>query len=803
MGDLYFFKGYDPGYDLTAALRYVSYSIWSTSSVTLQRFASAGVQPITFGAGLAIASAFTLDRVGKERMHSAMENLQGFWSFEKLLFFGFGARSFLHVMADAQSGVNCIALCSALSEVHNEHAAAWILDDLWKLYGYPPQFLPSHSQLTALVKACSGVLSRTEFSHICGTMLGHTLEIVPTDMSNVEDIAKALRGLFRVSQGELARITVMGGNNCAFIAGFAHWILNLKVYVGDEAGRLIYQDSDLEEVQLVVTYCREASLSLIQISSTTYILRNYDGMFLRNQTIQESNLTFRTPWDGCLTRVFGTDFTALTKAPTILGGFLGSVARVYQALALGESDVGQFSRATFINFVEPSYGIGFINSVVSTFPELDRFTGLLDEMQLALNVSFKEAVRIIERTVLDLEQLCQCDICSHGSTTMICKVALAFSIREMVATLSCVTRDDKILPAVRGIDMVHSRQRINWQCQSKPTGRPLLATALDLGMEGVYGKDADRITKFDRLSHPMELFSGYGYHDRYLAVDQIYGGPQYCTAAVSSGLCYFLDCLRSISSHAENARTVHIIPGPIQMGDKQFYHAYDPPGISNEPSTEPAPVQADILEGFQPTSIIRQARQFDLKIEMLGTESAAERELMVYYRATLPGGPVIWLLPGLNSKKVLRATGILTCKHMHCTERLVIPCALVRQGWLVSKESDVRTWVDASTGPKCLIWPQMDDFARCVAMRLHTSGHILVRKNECISCCTALLIDADDRRWSDGISEISMLVYSTMNGIESRTRPVAGDLVDTRTLEEYPAVIGITGEQDHSLYGQK
>ncbi len=85
-------------------------SIWSTSSIVLQRFASAGVQPITFGAGLALASVFDLDRVGKQHMHSALERNQGMWSFEKVLWFGFGARSFLHVMADVQSGVNCIAL---------------------------------------------------------------------------------------------------------------------------------------------------------------------------------------------------------------------------------------------------------------------------------------------------------------------------------------------------------------------------------------------------------------------------------------------------------------------------------------------------------------------------------------------------------------------------------------------------------------------------------------------------------------------------------------------------------------------
>ncbi|KAL8812078.1 MAG: hypothetical protein Q9223_007383 [Gallowayella weberi] len=562
-------------------------SIWSTSSVTLQRFASAGVQPITFGAGLAIASAFRLDRVGKERMHSAIENLRGFWSFDKFLCFGFGARSFLHVMADAQSGVNCIALCSALSEVHNEHAAAWILDELWKVYGYPQQFLPSHSQWTALVKACSGALSRTEFSHMSGTMLGHNLAIRDLDIANTKDIAKALGGLSRVSQGELAKITVVGGVNCASIAGFAHWILNLKVYVEDENRRLIYQDAVFEQAQLVVTYCQQAPLSLVQISSTTYILRDDDNMFMRNQSNTEANLTFRTPWDGCLTRVFGTHFTALTKAPNILGGFLGSVARVYQALALGDSDVGQFSRATYINFLEPNYGIGFINSVGSIFPELGRISGLLEVMQLALDVPFREAVRVIERTVLDLEQLCQCNICKGNPTLKTCKVALAFSIREMVSTLGCVTRDDEILPAVRGISLVHNRQRTNWGLQSKTQGRPLLATALDLGMEGVSGEEADRIrSSFDRLSHPMELFSGYSDHRRYFFVDQKpYGTPQYCTAAVNNGLCYFLDCLRSISSHAGKARTVHIVPGRIHMGDRQFNQIYDIPGTMGRPGT--------------------------------------------------------------------------------------------------------------------------------------------------------------------------------------------------------------------------
>ncbi|MCJ1450488.1 hypothetical protein MMC28_000819 [Mycoblastus sanguinarius] len=363
-------------------------SLWSTSSAVLQRFASAGVQPITFGAGLALASQIRLDHVGKQRMDSAIEDGRGVWSIENPLYFGFGARSFLHVMADTQSGVTCIALCSTLAEVHNEHASAWILDELWKVLGYPLEYLPSHSQFTASVKACSGLLAKTEFSLVPDRILGHTLdahEIIPF-MPNHEDIARAMCGLFGISKGNISRITVTGGAKCAFIAGFAQWLLNLKLYVEDEAGRVIHQDVTPEEAQVVVTYRRQAELSIVQVSSTTYILREVEDMLNRHPGLDQVLLIIRTPWDGCLTRVFGTAFNALIKSPIILGGFFGSVAGIYRGLAMGESDVGKFSRKMYINHVKSSYGRGFINSIVVIFPELKGFSDFFDQMQLALDV---------------------------------------------------------------------------------------------------------------------------------------------------------------------------------------------------------------------------------------------------------------------------------------------------------------------------------------------------------------------------------------------------------------------------------
>ena len=718
-------------------------SIWSTSSAVLQRFASAGVQPITLGAGLALASQLHLGHVGKQRLHSAIENVRGVWSFEKLLYFGFGARSFLSVMSDTQLGVTCVALCSSLAEVHSEHASAWILDELWKLYGFPREYLPSHSQLTALIKACSGVLAKTEFSVIPDRMLGHTLnphEVVPM-ISDIEDIAKAIRGLFEISKGNISRITVTGGKECAFIAGFAQWLLNLKVYVEDEAGRVIYQDSTPEEAQVVATYRRPAELSLVQVSSTTYILREVDDILIRNPGLDHILLIIRTPWDGCLTRVFGTAFSALTKSPTILGGFFGSVARVYRGLAMGESDVGKFSRKTYINYVESSYGEGFINSIISIFPELKDFSGLFDEMQLALNVPLKEALRTTERTVLDLGQLCKCSTCTPSGTTSeaSCILAISLSIREMVSTISCTIRDNEILPTVRGIQCVYNRAASKFAMSKTARQLPLLSIALDLPMEGMQGDFVDHHRNFDLLSHPMEIFSGHSYHSRYLPENNPQG-KEFCTATVRQGLCYYLNGLRSLSSQAENARMVHILPGHIQMGDRQFNSTYDPP--VQHRSVNLSSIQFDIIEEFNPTNTFEQPRLTNIKLEAFGLEKATDHELTVFYKAVMPGEPALTLWPGQISHEVLKGTGILTCEQMHCNSRLVIPCVLIRGGWHVPDTRNSEAGIDSRTGHMCLIWPQLDDLARCVAVqeRLHEAREmVFFRRQECVSCCTSSL----------------------------------------------------------------
>ena len=717
-------------------------TLWSTSAAVLQRFASAGIQPATYGAGLALASQLQLDHVGNQRMHNALDNLRGVSGFDKLLWFGFGVRSFVRVMRDTQLGVNCIALCSALAEIHGEDVSAWILEELWKLNGYPQQYLPSHAQFTALVKACSGVLAKTSFGSTADRMLAQDLDpnrltILPF-ISNVEDIAKAMQGLFDISKGTVSRISITGGLECAFIAALARWLFNFKVYVDDEAGRVVYEDTSQENAQVVVTYSGEAELSLVQVSSTTYVLREMDHLFDRNPKLDQILLSFRTPWDRCLVRVFGVAFNQLISLPHILGGFLGSAARVYSGLALGEIYVADFSRKTYVNFNEANYGLGFVHAAVSIFPELNGCTGLFAAMQKATDASIEEAVRKIEQTVQNLAQVCRCSSCTHQETRIsgkngYCLLLMAFSIRALISTISCTVRDPELLPTNRGIHCTYSNIHNTWVGRTLARV-PLLSVALGLKTEDMHGDDV--YSKIDILADPIEIFSGHSDHSRYYMQSDLLE-RDVRTAHVQQGVCYYLDCLRSMTSQAEMMRMVHILPGYIHMGDRHFSSIFDIPNTNN--SRRPTTAQWDVVEEYDSTTMVAKARCGNIKVEAFGLEKSMEHELVVFYQVSIPGEPTFKLRPGRLTYTVLKRTGIATCDQIHCDRRLAFPCGLVHRGWQGITSPIDKTLTGLKSEYQCFIWPQISDLARCAVMEL-TSGLFVLRRRECVSCCTASIV---------------------------------------------------------------
>ena len=208
-----------------------------------------------------------------------------------------------------------------------------------------------------------------------------------------------------------------------------------------------------------------------------------------------------------------------------------------------------------------------------------------------------------------------------------------------------------------------------------------------------------------------------------------------CTATVRQGLCYYLDCLRSLSSIVENARIVHIVPGHIQMGDRQYDSTYDPAHVGRVDNT---PIRFDIIEKFDSGDTLEQPRWGNLKAEPCGIEKTTEHELIVFYKALIPNEPPVNLRLCYLSRRILKYRGILTCDGRQCVSRLNLPCALVRQGWFTPREK-LEALIGYRAEELCFIWPQLDDLGRCIVTQLYDS-RVFFRQTECISCCTTSLL---------------------------------------------------------------
>ena len=583
----------NPGFVQQGQVDWVAFgkSTMSASISVMQRFSAAGVQPVTVAGGLALGSRFELGKKGAQNMDAALKDLSGVFGYDKLLYYGFGYRSFVNILSETKVGVNLVALCACLVEMHGVLVTADVLAALWKLEEFPERFEPAISQFNALAAACAGVVASTTFGQVGDVMLGDIRKLIPGksivtglpmgSISNADDIAKALHGLFQISRSSLKYIEVVGGANCTFIGAFAHWLLDLTVYVEDEEGATIYQNSSSREAaQVRVRYRSLNAVSTeLRIASTTYVLGNHNEMLLHNPWDEELSLLIRTSWNCCLERVFWNSTRRLKSVSRILGEFLGSAARIFAALAGGEVDVGVFSRVEFAEFVYGTYGHGFVKSVGKVFPELDRVDGLDAIMLDASNASFKQALSSLQMSIDSLMRLCECDICKdlfnrRNSDTLDaindkdCILVTTMAITSLVRVVAGTKGHDLINPTIAGL------QHFYWQClqrikaSRRTNGSPTVPDALGLRV------NRDGLANYPLIpSYLMAdvqcLFTGH--RSTQAEIDR----NNYRTAFSQNGICCYLEVLHGLSSNAATLRRIHILPGRIQRGDREYTTVWD------------------------------------------------------------------------------------------------------------------------------------------------------------------------------------------------------------------------------------
>ena len=736
-------------------------TVWSVSAAMLQRFAGSGIQPVTYGAGLALASRFRMSNGGRQRMDQTMQSLRGVPGLDKILWFGFGHQSFVKMMGDSQLGLNCVALCSCLTEVHSEETAARVLQGLWEINKFPENYEPSYTQLIALVKACSGVVARSGFGKDLDAMTGHGHWLFNwhpggnslLKASNAIDIAKALNAIFQMTRGEVETITLLGQIECAFVAAVAHWLFDLAIYIEDEAGEIFFkshEDLSREGAQVLVIYTEEEEPTAIQ-QTTTYLLPAGTDV-VKTLVNSECRWIWKVPWDGCLARTFGATYRTLSGLPHILGSYLGSTARIYSALATGEPDVAAFSRPHFMNFTQLSYGEGFIHSVTSIFEELERIPGLYDKMERALGSSFDRACKEVEEAAQSLINICHCQLCSGKdrfdakwyslqTASGNCLFALAMTICSLTTVLACTNRDEALLVAVHGLQAMYSENIILHEArvEKKEHSRALLSIAV--GLPFVTDREAQTGPKPEELIENIRpLFDGSLNHDL---------GDQDNVATSSSGICCYRECLKGISSKAAAMRFIHVIPGHIERGTAQYDTVSDS-GESDRKILNPE--SATLIQADSQSPQCETINLGKFVVKALATEASIYRKLYIEYKVTLPNGFVVPIQPGGLSDQILVRTGILTCyRDKRCKKQLAVPCSTVQKGWSI-QGSDPKLQYNA--GIALCLWSYQGDIPRCVTFALQNYGILgyntsFLRQGECLPCCSeSILRESSTILWS-------------------------------------------------------
>ncbi|KAH7178852.1 hypothetical protein DER46DRAFT_633456 [Fusarium sp. MPI-SDFR-AT-0072] len=288
----------------------------------LARVTAANISPLTIVVGQEMTSLFRLSTTGHERLIRALGELKSFSAIGDAIWFGFGIKHIVRVLAETGKGLTCLMLCTCLSEIHPPKTCSEILIRFADVCDAPDHLCPSASQLLNLVGACSGTLKSTTFACIAEQFMAfHRPYVNDEYMDEAADVARALLAVARVSSGVLSSITLTGGRSCGWIAAIS------------AGNATIYKSTTNDDsIRLLVIYGTAQSSNQVQVNSTAYFINSVDKVMSSYKQRFDSIISGTAPWNNCLFTTFGDSFTRLLGAKQDFGRLMGAAARVFKAL---------------------------------------------------------------------------------------------------------------------------------------------------------------------------------------------------------------------------------------------------------------------------------------------------------------------------------------------------------------------------------------------------------------------------------------------------------------------------------------
>ena len=753
-------------------------SVVSGASLILQRFADAGIQPMTHQAGFAISMQFQLGELGSQRVRDALSRIRPSHGFESVLWFGFGYKSYLALLTEQELGLNCAALCACLGETYGEARAAQLLQALWRTYNFSNELEPSRSQYRALISNCSGFLLSTPFPDIVQRMAGPYKDdgYVNASLSATTstDLAKALNALFQISKGALKAIEVHGGRDIAFLAAVAYWLFDLKVWVQMHDGSTMFSNCLYREQASVRLHWGDVDStqsSLIQVSATTFVLRSVEDLIIDDP---HSPIIFRINWDCCLTELFHDEVEDILDQAALLGKVLGAVARIYQAIATCEMDVGGFSRTHFVNFQPRGYGRSFIEGICTLLPEIGSEAAFLEGAKDSLSQSVAENKTAVPVLIGQLKADCLCGTCTSKSALISrhhsCNVAVVLFLRHIGDLMAHVDFDLPIDPTRSALETAYDDQRTTWSRAQNAGESSILGIVMDIphARDGMaeFSVSYPREPQF-LLNHVLDgisrLFIGRGSHSEF-ALERREGAQQgaQCTALSRAGVCIWLDALRSANTDPGSMSTVHVVPGQVVCKNRSYASVWDLSSAS-EASLVKMPLVEFSRSGTS-EALPMQTSGMNPQLQALAEERETEGTIRFAYKVN-SSYPTRYLQPGILTEELLVSSARAPCrKATTCSDHLSVPYYQRRSGWdLLNSENGDISFHD---GGAFLLWKAPDPISKLLAIegcrkdiwyrdgKARGLSLILIRSEQCMACLA--------RYWHDSkrvlLQEYSMYI---------------------------------------------
>ncbi|KAF4434147.1 hypothetical protein FACUT_7999 [Fusarium acutatum] len=720
----------------------------------LARVTAADVSPLTIVVGQEMSSLFRLSATGHERLIRALRELKSFSAIGDVIWFGFGIKHIVRVLAETSKGLTCLTLCACLSEIHTPKACAEILIRLADVCDAPDDLRPSASQWINLVEACSGTLRSTTFACIAEQFMTFHRPYVSDDYTDEPgDVAKALLAVARVSSGVLSSVTLTGGRSCGWIAAIGFYFLGLEVEIRSADNASIYKSTaDNDAIRLLVIYGTGPSSNQVQVNSTAYFINSVDSVMSSYEQRFDSIISGAVPWDSCLFTTFGDSFNRLMDARQDFGRLMGAAARIFEALTNSDTS-GVFNSDDYISwfgFQPGQYGHGFSYSATSLFPELLLLDPYID---VETDMSVGDAVEAYNEASEELASTCNCHHCSRDHSRPMkryCLPVLAETIIFLIWNVSALQLDADLKPYRSGLRFIYQLH----------SGRAMTDTSF--GQR--YGAGGHHVAYWGdivRLVRLLDLASVY-HTAQFLFTNHLYPLQTHkaFTAVSVGGICFYFDILRNVSDRPEEAMKLHVVPGVIQTSaGRQYPCIADKTGMRSrgllgfdwrdnssykDTSQHRTDYQASVTQTLGGNISIpilgMDTGSSDLKVKLLIEESTGGL-LVDFHLFGSAGACRVGAYTML--KEIIENSGLVECNHRDCAQmdQISSPISIMDGEGCVPGSVQPRIYLRRLAG---------NPLARCVGLLVDRGWNEapILRQRECIPCCirTAANLRYDGQR---------------------------------------------------------